>query len=362
MTVQLGHPAADQVVKGRMFSYNNIIDKREPPNKAVLEACIASASVSDAAQPTLRHMPDMPPGLDAWVVDNFLTQDECCSLIAACDNIGWSFWRSQHEDAPLAGNDGMGDPALARLTQDSPCGDCDSDVMKKARAFRTADTIEVHLPLTSVLLWRRLAPFFVASTASNCVTFNEQSDPETFERDCEGTWYPLKFSEDMLFARYLTDGHFAPHVDGSSIVDFNHRTMYTVLIYLNDCASGGETRMLSGDQCDVLEHDAASGRIRGNGRNVVYDMKPSAGAAIVFRYNVLHEGVAVAEGCSKFILRGDVIYQRRPQLLNDDNDRKAFEIYQRARVLEATGDAFGAASLFKQVRRHSAAMAEVYQL
>ena len=68
----------------------------------------------------------------------------------------------------------------------------------------------------------------------------------------------------MLFNRYHPSGHFSPHTDGYTIVDFNTRSMYSALFYLNDCpkvaelvkslvsslsTQGGATRMMeeSGD-------------------------------------------------------------------------------------------------------------------
>jgi hypothetical protein len=53
----------------------------------------------------------------------------------------------------------------------------------------------------------------------------------------------------MLFNRYAPGGHFSPHTDGYTIIDFNVRSMYSCLIYLNDCPLGGATRMMeeSGD-------------------------------------------------------------------------------------------------------------------
>lgn len=57
----------------------------------------------------------------------------------------------------------------------------------------------------------------------------------------EGTWRACGINEHLLFARYGPGGHFSPHTDGYTIVDFNHRSLFTVLVYLNDCAVGGTT-------------------------------------------------------------------------------------------------------------------------
>ena len=39
----------------------------------------------------------------------------------------------------------------------------------------------------------------------------------------------------LLFGRYKSGGHFAPHTDGNTIIDFNHRSLRSVIIYLSDC-------------------------------------------------------------------------------------------------------------------------------
>jgi leukotriene-A4 hydrolase len=59
----------------------------------------------------------------------------------------------------------------------------------------------------------------------------------------EGRWEAFGVNEHLLFAAYRAQGHFSPHTDGSTIVDFNTRSFYTVLVYLNTCADGGGTLM-----------------------------------------------------------------------------------------------------------------------
>lgn len=71
-----------------------------------------------------------------------------------------------------------------------------------------------------------------------------------------GTWRAQGIYEHLLFARYDEQGHFSPHTgqqrlllstlwlteaDGYTILDFNRRSYYTVIVYLNDCADGGTT-------------------------------------------------------------------------------------------------------------------------
>ena len=78
-----------------------------------------------------------------------------------------------------------------------------------------------------------------------------QHEPSRWERDIDGDWYPtgshrsvanclsdqlyIGLNPILLFGRYEEGGHFAPHTDGNTIIDFNHRSLRSVIIYLSDC-------------------------------------------------------------------------------------------------------------------------------
>jgi leukotriene-A4 hydrolase len=49
----------------------------------------------------------------------------------------------------------------------------------------------------------------------------------------------------LLFTRYGPGGHFSPHTDGNTVVDLNTRSLYSMLLYLNDCADGGQTTLFA---------------------------------------------------------------------------------------------------------------------
>lgn len=52
-------------------------------------------------------------------------------------------------------------------------------------------------------------------------------------QDIEGTWSAYGINHELMFGRYGPGGHFAPHTDGYTVRDFNHRSLYSVIIYLN---------------------------------------------------------------------------------------------------------------------------------
>lgn len=335
------------------YSFNNIIQKKEPADKARLEQCLDGCAPFDPAKVTTTRV----DGTDAIELQNLLSVEECHRIIGACNDLGFTFWANAE-----AASRAEADAASEASPGESPAGAPEAATTAKAadassRAFRSADTIEVDLPGLTATLWDRLRPHVPLR-----MTFDEAADPETYERDAEGTWEASGLSLNLLFARYGSGGHFAPHVDGTTIEHFNRRSLYTVLIYLNTVGGGGETLVMTGDQCAVLTKDDASGRIQGNGRNVVHRLVPVEGACVVFRYDVLHEGVAVDPGRVKYIIRGDVMFDRVPPILDAPADRQAFATYQQARIEEAEGRYDAAIAMFKRVRKLSPGIADVYQL
>ena len=374
-----------------MNAFNYIIDKREPAaaHKAVLEAILADSDAGSAADAhctgqapssdrqiddddtTPRVIP-LPHGMDGCVVLNALTRAECDALIAGCEGAGFTFWSDPaagHEAEKVQTSSSAPSEMTAAdgdVTRDSTtaaaCADADErtaqrDLAQQGGKFRTCHTVEVNLPLTSHRLWQRVVRF-VAPT----VTITPD-DEATFQRDLEGTWHASKFCDNVLFARYLSGGHFAPHVDGQSVVNFNRRSMYTALFYLNDCAAGGETMFYAAeDQCKVLVVDDATGRVTGNRDKALFKWAPRRGSCTIFRYDVLHEGTPVAPGHAKYIIRGDVEYERSPRVCDDERGRRAFAVYEEARRLEAEGDTDGAVNKFRAVRKLSPELAEILQI
>lgn len=152
-----------------------------------------------------------------------------------------------------------------------------------------------------------------------------------------------------------------PHVDGSTIVDLNTRSFYTLLIYLNDCPAGGHTYMFAGEQCNVMFLDKDTHKYRGGEANRVGDVRPKKGRAAFFYYSLLHEGAPVEEGL-KYICRADLLYRRTPAVLDTPKDREAFELFQQARVAESNGDAMRACEMFRRVGKLSKGVAALYQL
>ncbi|CBZ25179.1 conserved hypothetical protein [Leishmania mexicana MHOM/GT/2001/U1103] len=316
-----------------MLSYNNIIEKGEPLNKEIIDHVFDH--VTEFPTPAMVSIGDGKA--DCIVLENFLTHEECDQLVAACEKVGYTFWlQKNHHDA-----DGE--------------ATCDS----ASKAVRVVNTIEANFPHLSAKLYDRIAR--VVPLKPKCFSEDMPNAEELFERELAGTWVPHALSENLLFGRYHPGGHFMPHVDGSTIVDLNTRSFYTLLIYLNDCLHGGETFIFAGEQCNVMYLDEEENQYRGNATQRVGAVHPKKGSAAFFYYNLLHEGAPVLQG-HKYICRADLLYHRTPAIFTSEEDEKAFHVYQEARLAESHGDAERACQLFQRVRKLSKGVASIFQI
>lgn len=184
-------------------------------------------------------------------------------------------------------------------------------------------------------------------------------DTERWARDIEGRWEPCGVNPNMLFARYSHGGHFSPHTDGNTIIDLNHRSFYTMLVYLNHCEYGGCTRLLAVKEGENFELDSEN-RLRAPEGAVVKSVPVRPGHALLFYQDVLHEGEPVRDGCEKYIIRTDIMFKRVPPICTEPQDIQAYKIMKKAEDLEAAGECMEAAKLFRTAFRMSKPLADVY--
>lgn len=262
--------------------------------------------------------------IDGVVVDGLLSADECVRLIGAAEaSNGFSFW--------------------------------DPDVTAVKRSVRNADTLEFEDAALIDALYRRLLPHLTP-----VVTFSAD-DEERFEPDLEGEWVASSLNPHLLLNRYAPGGHFAPHADGSTIVDYNERSLYTVLIYLNDCAAGGATQLLSSEAGETCCEDAYGARIA-RAQAVVHAVRPKPGRALMYYHQVLHAGETVGKGCHKYCLRTDVMYRRVPPRGTAPHDVQAFELVLQARAAEARGAPMEALPLYRRAAKLSLEIGRAFRL
>jgi len=101
---------------------------------------------------------------------------------------------------------------------------------------------------------------------------------------------PSGLNERLRFYRYDPGQTFRPHRDGSfRRPDGSEQSWYTVLVYLNEGYTGGETI--------IYGHDLV--------------IKPKTGLALIFYHPLLHEGAEVTSG-RKYVIRTDLMFPTSP--------------------------------------------------
>lgn len=291
---------------------------KQEADGAALAGCLGGGGAPEAHAARL-------PGVDAAVVRGVLSDEECEALLAAAAALPtpYSFWNLEAEGA---------------------------------RDFRNTDTVEVLSERLAAELWRRLERFVPE------VVELAPEDPRC-ERGLEGRWRAAGVNPHLLFCRYPPGGHFSPHTDGRTVVSFNERSHYSVLVYLNTCAEGGETRLYAPERTGA----AATSFVRDAGARCRWPddweearAEVRAGETLLFFQDVPHEGAPVGAGCVKHLIRTDIMYRREPPVLDSPDDAKAFELMEEAQRAEADGDAARAVSLYRRSARLSPGLAEVY--
>lgn len=101
--------------------------------------------------------------------------------------------------------------------------------------------------------------------------------------DVTGIFQPLRIY------RYEVGQHFGLHQDQSYIGEGGTQSLLTLMVYLNEGFSGGETDFPEQEQTII----------------------PKTGTALLFQHKLLHAGRSVTEGI-KYVLRSDVLYRPAP--------------------------------------------------
>ena len=185
-------------------------------------------------------------------------------------------------------------PPVIEIVDLLDAGDCEREIRRadtlgfRAQQFRGEERLEVRNRVSvddaaaARDLWSKLA-----SRVPPLADFYRQGlRPEPDVADLEPL-VAVRLNERLRYYRYSGGERFASHVDLSH-ADESARSFLTVIFYLNDGFTGGETDFF--------------------GRCVT----PKRGAAILFPHELRHEGRPVTSGV-KYVLRTDVMYAPRPR-------------------------------------------------
>lgn len=288
-----------------------VVDKKQHQMRA--------QSVSPELTPTVSARPLKEP-LAGCVLSNVLTREECVNLRQELQQQGfqYEFWNM---DAP------------------------------EKKDMRNADTIEVLDEHLASVLWQRISPHLKGEEKKIVIIDdnNMEEADDRFECGLEGEWVACGINPVMLYGRYLEDCHFSPHSDGNNVIDFNNRSLFTVLVYLTDCLDGGSTNLFQDSQ-QQLEVDS-KGRKRFPAHAITDFAQVRMGNVLIFRQDHLHEGEPVGKGCEKVIIRTDVMFTRVPPACNDQNGLDAYALYLKAQSLEGEGKFAEASFAYKQASK-----------
>ena len=326
---------------------NNIVEKKSPQNTALIRDVIKSfpaehrdaqiiarqalfkSSKADSASADMRKsfLEDANLGLlennDAFIFYPVLTTDECSTIIQSAEEIGLSHWDETRE---------------------------------KSLSIRDCKTIECELPEIADFIWNRVRGAFEG------YLFDTEKLEHELHHSMSGKWRAVGLNPHLLISRYDPGGHFSPHIDGSCVVDINKRSFYSVIIYLNTVEKGGGTSFFSRDltQCQINQK-RRTGEFQ-NTDGVIYTQEAVGGAMLIFDHNLLHEGVKVEQGSTKYIIRTDVMFERCPRIFESEADQKALQMIESAKHLECDGKPEEALKILMKVRHVSREVARMYSL
>lgn len=171
-----------------------------------------------------------------WMVDGVLTAEECTATIDKIEELG-------PEAAPITTAAGF---VMRPDVRNNDRVIFDSDVLAKALFARIVSSVP---------------------------------DPLAGMR-------PVGANERFRCYRYKPGQQFKPHFDGAFERTDAERSLLTLMVYLNDGFTGGETAFLDFGVTAV----------------------PRAGSALLFQHRILHEGCQVISG-TKYVLRSDVMFR-----------------------------------------------------
>ena len=307
------------------------IDVVKPNSKVTLDGEVADIFTSEVrcldGVENKKNILSSFKNVDAHVIDDFMTIKECKSL---CDNIDrcneLSFWSSSGREN------------------------------EEARSFRDADTIEMDNIAFATLLWNRMHGTL---NLPDILISDDDRDNPMWERELAGRWVPVNFNHNFLFARYPSGGHFAPHTDGRAIHDFNYRSFYSVIIYLNIIPNnnGGGTRFYQPDALHNLHRSSEGAYWTSDPNFIIKEIEPMTGRILIFHQSLVHEGIPPRQPFQKYIIRSDIMYERTPRIFERVQDIMAYKMVREAELIAEKGSAEEAIKLFRKAFRVSPELA-----
>eukprot|EP01080_Neovahlkampfia_damariscottae_P007120 gene7120-11283_t len=192
----------------------------------------------------------------------------------------------------------------------------------------------------STLLWKRL----------NNLIKEEQLKYKfkPFGFQVSGFWEPYSINECFRISKYESPSNgFQPHFDNPYTKEIDEKSIFSLIIYLNDDYEGGETTIYEENLLDLteeIEKETFDGitvkdEIKMNNGIKKYKshiIKPEIGKGLIFNHQFLHSGDPMKKGV-KYILRTDIIFQKSVSFQSNFHStlyKKCLEMFREAQNQE----------------------------
>eukprot|EP00121_Abeoforma_whisleri_P001101 Awhi_evm1s978 len=196
-------------------------------------------------------------GLQAFTLDEVLSEEECQRLIAVTERVGYVSSKV-NVSGKLVVLKGVVDSASCVI----------EDASFTAKLF---ERIKSQLPLIL-------------------------SDPTEPNLNWQGEACGINPLLRCLRYGTGTEG-FTSHRDNSTKIGDDQRSLLTIVLYMNEGYTGGETRF-----CQQLDVHAEE-------KDVIFTTPVTCGSLLLFHHDCIHDVAAVLEG-TKYAMRTDVLYRR----------------------------------------------------
>ncbi|KAG2378234.1 hypothetical protein C9374_008377 [Naegleria lovaniensis] len=214
---------------------------------------------------------EIEPG-NIWLLDSVFSREECEQLIKESEQMGFV-------------------EATFNATM--------------AKDLRNNSRVIVDCKKYSDLLWDRLKHVIPQHAKDLCAKVVPSQMTQGYEA--------IGFNERIRFYKYSAGQYFVPHTDGCfsrqpymvTLKDKNTQqvenyecketSFLTVLLYLNDVQSGGETNFFKNSNASQITHSVT----------------PKAGQVLIFVHWNCHEGATLSDPNEfKYVMRTDAMYRR----------------------------------------------------
>jgi hypothetical protein len=170
----------------------------------------------------------------------------------------------------------------------------------------------------------------------------------------EGIWIPIKINECYRLNIYNAPSiGFSPHYDGQYTESFNTKSIFTMIIYLNDEYEGGDTILYDKENKIDISGLTIDEEIKiNNGINTYKQtiIKPAVGKCLIFPHNTIHASDKIIKG-KKIIVKTDIVFEcvkRKKIEFNKKEYLIAAEYFMKAQKLELANNIIKSCELYER--------------